>query len=174
MCEKTVGEIISEARKRKGLSQRQLAKLAKTNNAEISKIEAGIRKNPNPRTLIKICPFIDVNYHHLMVILDIFTDSSILNPFIKYHYENLNLKELLRSLINILGIIKHYENMLDYCKNIKYDELKTEKEKKLLFLTIDYFEYKIKVNNDIINFIHSRLLVERNKIGLDFFYKDYI
>ena len=33
MQEKSIGEIIAEAREKKGLSQRQLAKLAKINNS---------------------------------------------------------------------------------------------------------------------------------------------
>ena len=51
MQEKTLGEVIAEAREKKGLSQRQLAKEANINNSELSKIEAGIRKEPNPKRL---------------------------------------------------------------------------------------------------------------------------
>ena len=48
---KIVGEVIAEAREKAGLSQRQLAKKANINNSELSKIEAGIRKDPSPRVL---------------------------------------------------------------------------------------------------------------------------
>ena len=59
MQEKTLGQVIAEAREKKGLSQRQLAKIANINNSELSKIEAGIRKEPNPKTLRKISNIID-------------------------------------------------------------------------------------------------------------------
>ena len=61
MPEKTIGEVIAEAREKKGLSQRQLAKLAKINNSELSKIEAGIRKDTSPKILRKISNIIEVN-----------------------------------------------------------------------------------------------------------------
>ena len=38
MQEKKVGELIAEAREEKGLSQRQLAKVANISNAQLSKI----------------------------------------------------------------------------------------------------------------------------------------
>ena len=37
MQEKTLGQVIAEAREKKGLSQRQLAKRANINNSELSK-----------------------------------------------------------------------------------------------------------------------------------------
>ena len=41
MQEKTIGEIIAEAREKEHISQRQLAKMANISNAQLSKIESG-------------------------------------------------------------------------------------------------------------------------------------
>ena len=60
MQEKNIGKLIAESREKKGLSQRQLAKIAKISNAELSKIESGEREIPNPKTLRKISNIIDV------------------------------------------------------------------------------------------------------------------
>ena len=54
MVEKNIGEVITEAREKANLSQRQLAKLANINNSELSKIESGVRKEPSPKILRKI------------------------------------------------------------------------------------------------------------------------
>ena len=54
MLEKNIGEVITEAREKANLSQRQLAKLANINNSELSKIESGVRKEPSPKILRKI------------------------------------------------------------------------------------------------------------------------
>lgn len=50
----TIGEYIKEKRIEKGLSQRELASVAGVSNAEISRIEAGLRKNPSPDVLKNI------------------------------------------------------------------------------------------------------------------------
>ena len=72
MLEKNIGEVIAEAREKKGLSQRQLAKLAKINNSELSKIESGIRKDPSPKILRKISKKLSMDLESLdRVIYDI-------------------------------------------------------------------------------------------------------
>ena len=48
-----IGEQIKKAREEKGLSQRQLAKIAGTNSSGLSKIEAGERE-PSLKILKKI------------------------------------------------------------------------------------------------------------------------
>ena len=79
---KIVGEVIAEAREKAGLSQRQLAKKANINNSELSKIEAGIRKDPSPRILRKISNHLDVNYNDLMYMIGLGVQESSQNPFI--------------------------------------------------------------------------------------------
>ena len=66
MENKTVGELIAEAREEKGLSKNQLAEMTKVSHTEIARIESGEREVPNPKTLKKISKYIGVNYNDLM------------------------------------------------------------------------------------------------------------
>ena len=91
--DKTIGEVIAEAREQKNLSQRQLAKLAGINSSGLSKIEAGER-DPSPKILRKISKHIDVNYNDLMYKMGLGIEVSPLNPFIKDYYSNLKGNEL--------------------------------------------------------------------------------
>lgn len=50
----SLGEYLQEKRKEKDMSQRDLANASGVSNAEISRIEAGTRKQPSPKTLRKI------------------------------------------------------------------------------------------------------------------------
>ena len=86
MLEKNIGEVITEAREKANLSQRQLAKLANINNSELSKIESGVRKEPSPKILRKISNVLDVNYSDLMYMIGLGIEVSPLNPFIKDYY----------------------------------------------------------------------------------------
>lgn len=58
----TVGELIKKLRDQKGFSQRQLALYSGVSNTEISKIESGERKNPNPEILKKIASALNIDY----------------------------------------------------------------------------------------------------------------
>ena len=131
MQEKTLGEVIAEAREKKGLSQRQLAKEANINNSELSKIESGIRKEPNPKILRKISNIIDVNYNDLMYMIGLGLEVTPLNYFIKKHYSDMNLEELNTAEINILGSIENSE---------KWTKKLDKYEKRLLFFTTSLTE----------------------------------
>ena len=100
--DKTIGEVIAEAREQKNLSQRQLAKLAGINSSGLSKIEAGER-DPSPKILRKISKHIDVNYNDLMYKMGLGIEVSPLNPFIKDYYSNLKGNELNEAEVNVLG-----------------------------------------------------------------------
>ena len=157
MQEKSIGEIIAEAREKKGLSQRQLAKLAKINNSELSKIEAGIRKDPSPRILRKISSIIDVNYSDLMYSIGLGLEVTPLNYFIKNHYSNLNAEELETAEINVLGSIENSEKLVESC------EKQLENEKELLIHTIEDNNYQINSSREIIKLIQSLKVKERNR-----------
>ena len=116
MQEKKIGELIAEAREKKGLSQRQLAKIAKISNAELSKIESGEREIPNPKTLRKISNIIDVNYNDMMYMIGLGIEVSPLNPFIKDYYEKMNLDQLAEAEVNVLGSISNSEQLVKSCK----------------------------------------------------------
>ena len=163
MQEKTIGEVIAEAREKKGLSQRQLAKLANINNSELSKIESGIRKDPSPRILRKISNYIDVNYNDLMYMIGLGIEVSPLNPFIKNYYSNLKGEELNNAEVNVLGSIENNEQLIKSCEENLNKENITDKEKELLLHTIEDTEYQINTSREIIKLIESIEIKERNK-----------
>lgn len=165
MQEKTVGEIIAEAREKKGLSQRQLAKIARINNSELSKIESGIRKEPSPRILRKISNIIDVNYSDLMYKVGLGIEISPLNPFIKSYYYSLKGNDLNEAEVNILGSKENLEKLVISCENKLDNKDILEAEKELLLHTIEDTKYQINTHNEIIKLIQSLKVKERNKNG---------
>lgn len=163
MQEKKIGELIAEAREKKGLSQRQLAKIAKISNAELSKIESGEREIPNPKTLRKISNIIDVNYNDMMYMIGLGIEVSPLNPFIKDYYEKMNLDQLAEAEVNVLGSISNSEQLVSSCKeNLKKENI-LEAEKELLLHTIEDTQYQITTSEEIIKLIQNLKLRERNK-----------
>lgn len=63
--ENRVGKLIKELRIKKDFTQRQLAYLADVSNTEISRIEKGERKKPNPIILQKIAKPLNIHYKTL-------------------------------------------------------------------------------------------------------------
>lgn len=163
MQEKKIGELIAEAREKKGLSQRQLAKIAKISNAELSKIESGEREIPNPKTLRKISNIIDVNYNDMMYMIGLGIEVSPLNPFIKNYYEKMNLDQLAEAEVNVLGSISNSEQLVKSCKENLEKENILESEKELLQHTIEDTNYQIRTSREIVKLIQNLKLRERNK-----------
>ena len=163
MQEKKIGELIAEAREKKGLSQRQLAKIAKISNAELSKIESGEREIPNPKTLRKISNIIDVNYNDMMYMIGLGIEVSPLNPFIKDYYEKMNLDQLAEAEVNVLGSISNSEQLVKSCKDNLEKENILESEKELLQHTIEDTNYQIRTSREIVKLIQNLKLREKNK-----------
>ena len=163
MQEKKIGELIAEAREKKGLSQRQLAKIAKISNAELSKIESGEREIPNPKTLRKISNIIDVNYNDMMYMIGLGIEVSPLNPFIKDYYEKMNLDQLAEAEVNVLGSISNSEQLVKSCKENLEKENILESEKELLQHTIEDTNYQIRTSREIVKLIQNLKLRETNK-----------
>ena len=61
-----LGNYIAEARIKKGLSQRELARQTNVDSAEISRLEAGKRKKPNVLYLNSLAEVLDLNISKLM------------------------------------------------------------------------------------------------------------
>ena len=160
--DKTIGQIIAEAREEKNLSQRDLAKLAGINSSGLSKIEAGERE-PSPKILRKISKYIDVNYSDLMYKMGLGIEVSPLNPFIKDYYSNLKGQELNDAEINVLGNKQNLEKLVLSCEKKLNDKNILESEKDLLLHTIEDTKYQIKTQDEIINLIQSLKVRERNK-----------
>ena len=145
--DKTIGEIIAEAREEKNLSQRQLAKLAGINSSGLSKIEAGER-DPSPKILRKISKFIDVNYNDLMYKMGLGIEVSPLNPFIKDYYSNLKGNELNEAEINVLGNRDNLQKLVKSCEQKLNEKNISESEKDLLLHTINLIQsLKVKERN---------------------------
>ena len=158
-----LGKKIANARKNAGLSQRKLSRLANINHGELSKIEAGKRKNPNPIILCKISKYININYIDLMYIMGLGVEINPSNLFIKDYYYNLNDDELYDHLINIVGIIKNNEKLVLYCNEIINKDNLTQIEKDLLLYKIKDINYQIKNSHQIVEFIINLKLERRNK-----------
>lgn len=163
MQEKKVGELIAEAREEKGLSQRQLAKVANISNAQLSKIESGEIEVPNPKMLRKITKYIDLNYNDLMYMIGLGVQVSPLNKYLLDHYFHLKGQELedawtiaKASIQNNEIIIKNLQHRIDS------EELE-EKEKDVLFETIEDLKYQNNTNTEIIKLLESKIVKERLK-----------
>ena len=163
MVEKNIGEVITEAREKANLSQRQLAKLANINNSELSKIESGVRKEPSPKILCKISNVLDVNYSDLMYMIGLGIEVSPLNPFIKDYYSKLKGDELNEAEVNVLGNKQNLEKLVLSCEEKLNDKSIIESERELLQNTIEDTKYQINTQNEIINLIQSLKVKERNK-----------
>lgn len=163
MQDKSIGEIIAEAREKAGLSQRALSKIANVSNAEISKIESGERDVPNPKTLRKISKYININYNELMNMIGLGLEVSPLNPFIKDYYSKMNMDELNNAEINVLGTIDNLDKLIKSCEdNLKKDNL-SEPELELLNKAIEDNTYQLNTQKEIITLIQSLKIKERNK-----------
>lgn len=161
--DKNIGEIIAEAREKKGLSQRQLAKLAGINSSGLSKIEAGER-DPSAKMLRKISNVIDVNYNELMYKIGLGLEVTPLNYFIKDYYSHLNLEELDTAEINILGNIQNQEKLVNSFKDkLSKKDYTSDSEKEVLIHTIEDNEFQINSSKEIIKLIQSLKVKERNK-----------
>lgn len=159
---KTVGQIIAEAREKAGLSKNQLGELANVSHTEIARIESGEREVPNPKTLRKISKFINVNYNDLMYASGLGFQVTPLNPFLKRYYESLKGQELDEALINTLGSIDNWNALVNSLKKRLDEETNIlEEEKEVILQTIEDTEYQINSANEIVKLLHSAKTKER-------------
>ena len=66
MIIKTLGEYLKEIRESRGLSQRDLAEAANISNAEVSRIENGLRQRPSPDVLKALSMVLNLSYIDLL------------------------------------------------------------------------------------------------------------
>lgn len=160
MENKTVGQMITEAREKSGLSKNQLAELANVSHTEIARIESGERELPNPKTLRKISKHIGVNYNDLMYAAGLGIQVTPLNPFLKRYYSSLKGIELDEALINTLGSIENWNALVKSLKE-RLNETNIEEEKEIILQTIEDTEYQINSANEIVKLLHSAKTKER-------------
>ena len=160
MENKTVGQMITEAREKSGLSKNQLAQLANVSHTEIARSESGERELPNPKTLRKISKHIGVNYNDLMYAAGLGMQVTPLNPFLKRYYSSLKGIELDEALINTLGSIENWNALVKSLKE-RLNETNIEEEKEIILQTIEDTEYQINSANEIVKLLHSAKTKER-------------
>lgn len=160
MENKTVGQMITEAREKSGLSKNQLAELANVSHTEIARIESGERELPNPKTLRKISKHIGVNYNDLMYAAGLGMQVTPLNPLLKRYYSSLKGIELDEALINTLGSIENWNALVKSLKE-RLNETNIEEEKEIILQTIEDTEYQINSANEIVKLLHSAKTKER-------------
>ncbi len=120
-----LGNLIRETRERLGLSQRQLAKATNTNNAEISRLEAGKRQKPNVLVLKSIAEVLNLSLVDLMKLagysdyeINFGRDASDNRSVRDYQ---LALKDYQRFYFDVLDDIDTRRNNALECKNICAD-----------------------------------------------------
>lgn len=155
----TVGEMIARAREEKGLSKRELSRIAKISDTELARIESGEREIPNPKTLRKISQHIGVNYNDLMYAAGLGFQVTNLNPFLKSYYQNLKGEELAEALANTSGSITSWKKLIEsFSEKLKDDNI-TSQERELMQQTIEDTEYQIKTAEEIVKLL---LIEQRN------------
>ena len=158
MENKTVGELIAEAREEKGLSKNQLAEMTKVSHTEIARIESGEREVPNPKTLKKISKYIGVNYNDLMYAAGLGAKISPLNPYLIEHYSKLRGNELKEAMDSIEKATKNNQIVIDSLK--KSIENADEDKKEVLLDTVEDLEYQNDTNEEIMKLLNGIAIKE--------------
>ena len=159
MENKSVGELITEAREKQGISKNQLADLSKVSHTEITRIETGERETPNPKTLRKISKYIGINYNDLMYAAGLGAKISPLNPYLIEYYSNLKGNELREALKNIENSINSNNVLIESLR--KSEEQEQDEEKKTIISdTLEDLEYQNSTNEEIKKLLESTAIKE--------------
>ena len=149
----SVGQMIEQAREAKGLSKRELSRLAKISDTELARIESGEREIPNPKTLRKISKHIGINYNDLMYAAGLGFQVTNLNPFLRDYYEGLKGDEIDLALVNTTASVENWENLVKSFKGKLNDDTLPEYEREVIEQTIEDTEYQITTGKEIITLL---------------------
>lgn len=149
----SVGQMIERAREEKGLSKRELSRLAKISDTELARIESGEREIPNPKTLRKISKHIGINYNDLMYAAGLGFQVTNLNPFLRDYYEGLKGDEIDLALVNTTASVENWENLVTSFKEKLEDDTLPEYEREVIEQTIEDTEYQITTGKEIITLL---------------------
>ena len=158
---KTVGEVIREAREKKGLSRNQLSKLAQVSHTELARVESGERDFPNPRRLRRISKFIDVDYNDLMYMAGLGSKISPLNHFIIDYYDNLKGQQIRDAKQAIDATIENNNVIIASFKIIIDSKTLDQKYSDFLSETIEDLEYQNNMSLEILKLLNSNIIKER-------------
>lgn len=160
----SVGTMIAKAREKKGLSKRELSRIAGISDTELARIESGEREIPNPKTLRKISQCLDVNYNDLMYAAGLGIQVTPLNPFLKDYYAGLRGKQIDDALVNTMGSVENWQALVDSFKHkLEKDKNISEQEEEIMLQTIEDTEYQIHTANEIIKLLNSAKMNERRE-----------
>lgn len=157
----SIGELIAKGREDKGLSKRELSRIAGISDTELNRIESGERELPNPKILRKISQHIGINYSDLMYAAGLGLQVTTLNPFLRYYYAGLKGDKIDEALVNTLGSIDNSEALIKEYKERLEDKNVTENEKELLLQAIEDTEYQINSAQEVVKLLHSAKTKER-------------
>lgn len=119
MLEKTIGKKIKEKREKLGYSFGKVSNLSGVDRAEISRIESGDRKNPNPIIVKKIATALGMD------IIELYEDMGLLESTDKVFLNE--MMEILDSN-DLVKILELYQKEISY-EAIKQGKLEEVKEK---------------------------------------------
>ena len=151
----TVGQMIARAREEKKLSRRELARIAKISDTELSRIESGEREIPNPKTLRKISTHIGINYNDLMYAAGLGFQVTSLNPFLINYYEHLKGDQIIDAILNTTAMINNWEELVNSFNEKLKNEKLSDSEKEVILQTIEDTEYQIKTAEEIVKVLNS-------------------
>lgn len=157
---KTVGEIIAEARETVGISKNQLAEKTKISHTEIARIESGEREVPPSKTLRKISKYIGINYNDLMYASGQGALISPLNPYLIEHYSSLKGNDLKEALNNVESAIKNNNVVIASLKKSSEEKNVSDEEKNMMLETIEDLEYQNGTNEEIIKLLNTTAIKE--------------
>lgn len=149
----SVGQMIEQAREAKGLSKRELSRLAKISDTELARIESGEREIPNPKTLRKISKHIGINYNDLMYAAGLGFQVTKLNPFLRDYYEGLKGDEIDLALVNTTASVENWEKLVKSFEEKLKDDALPEYEREVIEQTIEDTKYQITTGEEIITLL---------------------
>lgn len=149
----SVGQMIEQAREEKGLSKRELSRLAKISDTELARIESGEREIPNPKTLRKISKHIGINYNDLMYAAGLGFQVTKLNPFLRDYYEGLKGDEIDLALVNTTASVENWEKLVKSFEERLKDDTLPEYEREVIEQTIEDTKYQITTGEEIITLL---------------------
>lgn len=156
----TVGKMIIKAREEKGLSKRELSRLAKISDTELARIESGERETPNPKTLRKISKYIGINYNDLMYAAGLGAKISPLNPYLLEYYTNLKGEELRNTYKSINSSIENNKILINTLKKSSENQDTDDEQKTVILDTIEDLEYQNKTNEEIQRLLKETIVKE--------------
>lgn len=128
-----IGKLVKEARKQKGYSARELAKLCDISHTEINNIEKGKRVRPAVLTLKAFEKYLDLDYKELATLVGYseetvrYGDEDIIVSFERYDKKLQEFNQIKKILLHEIDKKRHlgmdikeyYDFIFDFLKSLK-------------------------------------------------------